>query len=88
VAWQVTCDVKYSGYVAREQVQIARQRRLGEKRIPQQFDYLLIPHLRAEAREKLDRIRPVNLSQASRISGITPADIALLMAHLDHVRRP
>ena len=51
------------------------------KRIPASFDYAGIPHLRTEAREKLSRIRPVNLAQASRISGITPADLALVLAH-------
>jgi tRNA uridine 5-carboxymethylaminomethyl modification enzyme len=57
--------------------------RLAQKRIPDTFDYDRIVHLRAEAREKLCRIRPRNISQAGRISGITPADVALLMVHLD-----
>jgi tRNA uridine 5-carboxymethylaminomethyl modification enzyme len=87
VAWQVTCDIKYAGYVEREEVQIARQRRLGSKRIPDHFDYQRIGQLRAEAREKLSRIRPISLSQASRISGITPADIALVLAHLEDKQR-
>jgi tRNA uridine 5-carboxymethylaminomethyl modification enzyme len=82
VAEQVTCDVKYSGYVARQEVEIARQKRLGDKHIPASFDFGAIDQLRAEAREKLGRIRPVSLAQASRISGITPADVALLMLHL------
>ena len=55
---------------------------MSEKRIPEQFDYGQITHLRHEAREKLDRIRPLSLGQASRISGITPADVALLLVHL------
>jgi tRNA uridine 5-carboxymethylaminomethyl modification enzyme len=83
VAQQVLCDLKYAGYIARQQVEIDRQARLARKRIPQAFNYDGIVHLRAEAREKLSRIRPSNLSQASRVSGITPADIALLMVHLD-----
>jgi tRNA uridine 5-carboxymethylaminomethyl modification enzyme len=82
VAQQVLCDLKYAGYVARQQQEIDRQGRLAQKRIPQSFDYDGILHLRAEAREKLSRIRPRDLSQASRVSGITPADIALLMVHL------
>jgi len=82
VAWQVLCDVKYAGYIARQQVEVDRQRRLSEKRIPQNFRYDHLQHLRAEAREKLARVRPKNLSQAGRISGITPADVALLMIHL------
>jgi tRNA uridine 5-carboxymethylaminomethyl modification enzyme len=80
---QVLCDLKYAGYVARQQSEIDRQERLSQKRIPKSLNYEGIVHLRAEAREKLSRIRPHNLSQASRVSGITPADIALLMVHLD-----
>ena len=53
-----------------------RQKRLSEKRIPEHFDYLLVRHLRTEAREKLLRIRPITLAKAGRISGITPADLA------------
>jgi len=64
-------------------VEVERQRRLAAKRIPANFAYGRILHLRAEAREKLDRIRPTDLSQASRVSGITPADIALVMVHLE-----
>jgi tRNA uridine 5-carboxymethylaminomethyl modification enzyme len=83
VADQVIFDTKYSGYVARQEVEVDRQRRLAAKRIPTSFDYSRIIHLRAEAREKLGRIRPVDLAQASRVSGITPADIALVMVHLE-----
>ena len=82
VAEQVTCDVKYSGYVARQQVDVERQRRLAEKRIPTGFDFAGIAQLRVEAREKLSRVQPTSLAQASRISGITPADLALVMVHL------
>jgi tRNA uridine 5-carboxymethylaminomethyl modification enzyme len=81
-AEQVCHDVKYAGYVARQEVDIARQRRLSDKRIPEAFDFTTIAHLRAEAREKLSRVRPLSLAQASRISGITPADVALLVIHL------
>jgi tRNA uridine 5-carboxymethylaminomethyl modification enzyme len=80
---QMVFDVKYSGYVARQEAEVQRQRRLAAKRIPGGFDYGRIMHLRAEAREKLGRIRPADLSQASRVSGITPADIALVMVHLE-----
>jgi tRNA uridine 5-carboxymethylaminomethyl modification enzyme len=81
VAEQVVCDIKYAGYIHRQQQQIQRQHRLAEKRIPEGFDYQRLRHLRTEAREKLARIRPVTLAQASRISGITPSDVALLLAH-------
>ncbi len=83
VAYQVTCDVKYEGYLARQEIDIERQRRLAEKRIPDGFNYDRIGQLRTEAREKLSRVRPSSLAQASRISGITPADLALVMVHLD-----
>jgi len=82
VAEQVTHDVKYAGYVARQEAEIARGARLAEKRIPPGFDFSAVSHLRAEAREKLERVRPLSLAQASRVSGITPADVALLMVHL------
>ena len=81
-ARQVMIDVKYSGYVERQEQAVARSQRLSEKRIPSSFDYARIQHLRAEAREKLTRVRPLSLAQASRISGITPADLALVMAWL------
>jgi tRNA uridine 5-carboxymethylaminomethyl modification enzyme len=83
IADQVVADLKYAGYVARQQAEVDRQNRLGQKRIPPSFSYDSIIHLRAEAREKLARVRPHNLAQASRISGITPADVALLMVHLE-----
>ena len=83
VVQQVLCDLKYAGYIARQQTEVDRQSRLAEKRIPASFNYDGIVHLRAEAREKFSRVRPRNLSQASRISGITPADLALVMVHLD-----
>ena len=82
VAEQVCHDVKYAGYIARQDVEIARHERLAQKRIPDSFDFAAITHLRAEAREKLTRVRPISLAQASRISGITPADVALLVLHL------
>ncbi|MCA9232038.1 MAG: tRNA uridine-5-carboxymethylaminomethyl(34) synthesis enzyme MnmG [Planctomycetales bacterium] len=83
VSQQVLYDLKYAGYIARQSVDINRQRRLAEKRIPASFNYDRLSQLRAEAREKFQKIRPHDLSQASRISGITPADIALLMVHLE-----
>ena len=83
VVQQVVHDVKYEGYVARQQIQIDRQQRLASKRIPENLDYTNITHLRAEAREKLSRIRPLSLAPAGRIRGITPADVALLMVHLE-----
>src|SRR3954470_328203 len=82
-AQQIMFDQKYAGYIARQHTEVERQSRLAAKRIPAKFRYENIVHLRAEAGEKLGRIRPRDLSQGSRISGITPADIALLIVHLD-----
>jgi tRNA uridine 5-carboxymethylaminomethyl modification enzyme len=79
---QLQHDIKYAGYVARQDIAIDRQRRLADKRIPADFPYETLASLRIEAREKLARIRPLSLDQASRISGITPADLALVLAHL------
>lgn len=82
IAAQVLWDVKYAGYIARQEIDVARQKRMAEKRIPDGFDYARIQHLRVEAREKLLRVRPITLEQAGRISGITPADLALLLVYL------
>ncbi len=86
-AEQALIDTKYAGYIARQQVDVERLHRLASKRIPASFDFERLVQLRAEARQKFTRIRPIDLAQASRISGITPADIALVMAHLDAPRR-
>ena len=60
-----------------------RFQRMESRPIPAHFDYAAVPQLRAEAREKLSRVRPLNLGQASRISGISPADLAILLVYLD-----
>jgi tRNA uridine 5-carboxymethylaminomethyl modification enzyme len=64
-------------------MEVERSQRLAGKRIPAAFDYSTIGPLRNEAREKLTKVRPLNLGQAKRISGITPADLALVLAHLE-----
>jgi len=83
IARQVEYDVKYAPYVERQTAEVARQKRLAEKGIPVDFDYASIRSLRNEAKEKLALLRPDSLAQAGRISGITPADVALLIVHLD-----
>ena len=82
-AQQVVYDIKYEGYVSRQRDEVARQQRMLKKKIPGGFDYAAITAMRNEAKEKLSHIRPVSLDQAQRISGITPADIALLLAYLE-----
>jgi tRNA uridine 5-carboxymethylaminomethyl modification enzyme len=86
VSDQVLWDLRYEGYIARQQLQIDRQARMSQRRIPQGFDYDRILSLRNEAKQKLSKIRPLNLDQASRISGITPADLALVLAHIENPR--
>ena len=82
VITQVIIEAKYNGYIGRQVEQIERFRRLEEKPIPADLDYRAIPQLRAEAREKFERIRPRSLGQAGRISGISPADMATLLIQL------
>jgi len=82
-AVQVENDIRYAGYVALDRERIERQRKHAERPIPAGFDYSGVRHLRAEAREQLARIRPQTLGQAGRVSGITPADLALVLLHLE-----
>ena len=86
IAQQVTYDAKYAGYVGRQELDVARRQRLAMRTIPADFDFSKVEHLRSEAREKLSRVHPINLDQASRISGITPADLAVLMVWLSDRR--
>jgi tRNA uridine 5-carboxymethylaminomethyl modification enzyme len=75
-------EAQYAGYVKRQEAEIARLRKVDSIRIPDAFDYRALNQLRMEAREKLSRHRPATVGQASRVSGITPADIAVLMFSL------
>lgn len=86
-AEQVEIETKYAGYIRRQASTIEKQSNLENVRIPKTFDYLVVSNLRAEAREKLRKVQPANLGQASRISGITPADIAILMLHVKEPSR-
>jgi tRNA uridine 5-carboxymethylaminomethyl modification enzyme len=79
----VEIAVKYQGYIDRQLRQVAEQRKMENRPLPPDLDYLSLRGLRTEARQKLDKIRPLNLGQASRISGVSPADIAALMIHLE-----
>ncbi len=78
----VEIDAKYAGYIEKETEQIDKQIKYEEKTLPEDIDYLSIQGLRLEARQKLDKIRPKSLGQAGRISGVSPADIAVLMVYL------
>ena len=75
-------QVKYQGYIKRELSEVERQKRLEDKKLPLNINYKDILGLRLEAAEKLDKIRPMNIGQASRISGVNPADISVLLIYL------
>lgn len=79
-------DIKYEGYIRREMESVSRQKRQEAQEIPIEWDYFSIPGLRNESRQKLSQIRPSTLGQASRISGVTPADISLLSVWLQRMR--
>ncbi len=83
VVEQVVLEAKYSGYIHRQAEQVERFHRLESRPIPVSFDFAAVPQLRAEAREKLSRVRPISLGQAGRISGISPADLAVLLIYLE-----
>ena len=79
---QVEIAVKYAGYVERQEVEVNRMKNLEDKNIPASFDFLSVPGLRLEARQKLNQIRPHTVGQAARISGVSPADIGVLLVWL------
>ena len=83
VVEQVENDIRYAGYVKVERERIERQRSVASRPIPPGFEYANVRHLRAEAREQLERIRPQTLGQAGRVRGITPADLTLVLVHLE-----
>jgi tRNA uridine 5-carboxymethylaminomethyl modification enzyme len=83
VAEEVCVDAKYAGYVERQEREIAARRRWDARKIPATFRFRGLTNLRAEAQEKLEKIRPTDLGQASRVPGITPADIAVLTVYLE-----
>ncbi len=88
VTEQVEISLKYAGYIARQQRQVEEMRRLEHKALPPDLDYAALSGLRLEARQKLAAIRPLNLGQAGRISGVSPADVAALMIHLERDHSP
>ena len=82
VTEQVEIELKYSGYIERQQRQVEQFKKTESRRIPEDLDYDEVPSLRIEARQKLKTIRPENIGQASRISGVSPADISVLLVYL------
>ena len=83
---QVEIQVKYAGYIAKEEQQVARLRRQEAKKIPDRIDYAAITGLATEARQKLSKIQPETLAQAGRISGVNPADLAILSVYIEQGR--
>lgn len=82
VTEQVEIELKYEGYIRRQMSQVAQFKKMEHKRIPADIDYDAIPSIRIEARQKLKQVRPENVGQASRISGVSPADISVLLVYL------
>ena len=82
IALSCETEIKYAGYLKRSEAEIAEMKRMEEAPLPPELDYAALDGLRLEAREKLARIRPLNLGQAARISGVSPADVAVLMVYL------
>ena len=76
---QVQIEIKYEGYIQKQLRQVEQVRKLEDKHLPKNFDYRGIKGLRLEAQEKLNKIQPLNIGQASRISGVSPADISVLL---------
>ena len=84
---KVEVELKYAGYIEKQLAQIERFKKLESKALPQDLDYLHMDGVRLEARQKLDKMRPSNIGQASRISGVSPADINVLLVTLEKMRR-
>jgi tRNA uridine 5-carboxymethylaminomethyl modification enzyme len=86
---QVEIEAKYAGYIERQRDMVERMSRLEDRHIPRAFDYATIPGLRNEAREQLIHYRPMTVGQAGRLPGVNPADVVILLAHLDrHAAQP
>ena len=81
---QVEIEIKYEGYIQRQLRQVEQYKKMEKKRIPEQIDYDDVPSLRLEARQKLKLYHPISVGQASRISGVSPADISVLLIYLEH----
>ena len=85
VCEEVEIRVKYAGYISRQKDQAEQFKKLEEKRLPPDFDYTSLSGLRLEARQKLNAVKPSNIGQAGRISGVSPADVAILLVHFKYI---
>lgn len=86
VIWQVEIEIKYEGYIERQMRQVEQFKKMERKLIPEEIDYDDVPSLRLEARQKLKSFHPVSVGQASRISGVSPADISVLLVYLEQYK--
>ncbi|MFD2703685.1 tRNA uridine-5-carboxymethylaminomethyl(34) synthesis enzyme MnmG [Paenibacillus shunpengii] len=84
---QVEIQIKYAGYIEKQLIHVERLQKMEKKKIPDSIDYSDIHGLAMEAKQKLEQIRPISIGQASRISGVTPADISILLVYLEHYNR-
>lgn len=87
VVEQVNIEIKYEGYIERQLRQVKQYKKMEKKKIPENLNYDDVPSLRLEARQKLKKFRPVSVGQASRISGVSPADISVLLVFLEHYNK-
>ncbi|MFX3618600.1 MAG: tRNA uridine-5-carboxymethylaminomethyl(34) synthesis enzyme MnmG [Sporolactobacillus sp.] len=87
VGEQVEIQIKYEGYIAKQMQQVEKMKRMEKKKIPSNLDYQLIDGLATEARQKLSKVRPLSVGQASRVSGVNPSDIAILLVYLQQGKR-
>ncbi len=87
VVEQVEIEIKYEGYIIRQKRQVEQYKKMEKKLIPENLDYDEVPSLRLEARQKLKLFKPVSVGQASRISGVSPADVSVLLVYLEHYNK-
>ncbi|MBO4376736.1 MAG: tRNA uridine-5-carboxymethylaminomethyl(34) synthesis enzyme MnmG, partial [Lachnospiraceae bacterium] len=81
---QINIEIKYEGYIERQKHQVEQFKKIEKKLIPENIDYDDVSSLRLEARQKLKKFKPVSVGQASRISGVSPADVSVLLVYLEH----
>ena len=84
---QVEIEIKYEGYIERQLRQVEQFKKMERKKIPADIDYDSVPSLRIEARQKLKSFHPMSIGQASRISGVSPADVSVLLVYLEQYNR-
>jgi tRNA uridine 5-carboxymethylaminomethyl modification enzyme len=87
VSREIETRVRYAGYVSRQEQEVERLRRVESREIPEGVDYLGMHGMRSESREQLHKLRPRTVGQASRIAGVAPSDVSVLLVHLERTQR-